>query len=179
MAEVKVGGEVDAWCTRCKLVLAHTVLALWGGKIQKVRCNTCMGEHSSRAAEPGSGGPRRPRVEGVDAPTKSLPGTSAYKTLLAGKDRASARRWDVSEKFFAGDLVEHPTFGLGVVAAVRGPDKIDVVFPDTVKTLAHNRTAARALARPPARPAREAVDERHEPDPTADTSDEPEGTLVE
>ena len=28
---LKVGGDVDAWCTRCKMNLGHTVLAMVGG----------------------------------------------------------------------------------------------------------------------------------------------------
>ena len=41
----KVGGEVDAFCTKCELVLAHTVHAMVGGGPVKVECNTCHGVH--------------------------------------------------------------------------------------------------------------------------------------
>ena len=39
MATHRVGGEVDATCTRCKMELAHTILAMVGPKIIRVRCN--------------------------------------------------------------------------------------------------------------------------------------------
>src|SRR5438309_8942814 len=51
----KVGGEADAWCTKCEMVLAHTVIAMVGTKPVKVECNTCHGVHKYRAAAPGSG----------------------------------------------------------------------------------------------------------------------------
>ena len=48
MATHKVGGEVDAFCTRCKMDLAHTILAMVGTKPVRVRCNTCGGDHAFR-----------------------------------------------------------------------------------------------------------------------------------
>src|SRR5262245_58672499 len=42
----KVGDYVDGWCTRCKLVLRHTIEAIAGGKISRVHCNTCQGQHA-------------------------------------------------------------------------------------------------------------------------------------
>lgn len=180
MAELKVGGEVDAFCTRCKMVLAHTILAVWAERIKKVRCNTCMGEHAFRASEPGT---RSPRVGSSASPGVSKrpekPSGSSYETLMEGKSRASARRYNPKERFEVGNLVEHPSFGLGVIAAVRGLDKIDVAFPGTVKTLLHNRGAApTTLAKPPPpkAPDLEATDDRANGDPAAETSDEPEGT---
>jgi hypothetical protein len=182
MAELKVGGEVDAFCTRCKMVLAHTILAVWAEQIKKVRCNTCMGEHSFRSAQPGSK-PARPRSSGASGGSAPKPAAekalaSSYEALIAGKSRASARRYSPKEKFEVGELVEHPSFGLGVIAATRGIDKVDVAFPGTVKTLLHNRGAAPAsFARPPQPrlPDVEAPEEASNGDPTAETSDEPEG----
>ena len=37
----KTGGEVDCFCTRCKMVLAHTILAMVGDRPARVKCNTC------------------------------------------------------------------------------------------------------------------------------------------
>ncbi len=180
MAELKVGGEVDAFCTRCKMVLAHTILAVWAEQIKKVRCNTCMGEHSFRTAQPGTKSAKA-RTSGASGSSAAKaiekPSASSYESLIAGKSRASARRYSLKEKFEVGELVEHPSFGLGVIAAVRGLDKVDVAFPGTVKTLLHNRGAAPApLARPPQprHPDIEAPDNASGGDPTAETSDEPE-----
>jgi hypothetical protein len=153
MAELKVGGEVDAFCTKCKMVLAHTIEAIWAGQIKRVRCNTCMGQHAFRRAEPGTAAPRAaaPRASKPSKPAAAEAATpSSYDELIAGKNRADARRYDLKQRFVVGDLVQHPTFGLGVVAAARGLDKIDVAFPGSVKTLMHNRGAApSALPRPP------------------------------
>ena len=55
---VKVGGEVDAFCTKCQLTLAHTVHAVVSGRPVKVECNTCHGVHRYR--DPPGGRPFAP-----------------------------------------------------------------------------------------------------------------------
>ncbi|MGB8933052.1 MAG: hypothetical protein WCC48_17540, partial [Anaeromyxobacteraceae bacterium] len=57
----KVGGEVDALCTKCELVLAHTVIAMVGEVPVKVECNTCHGVHrykNPKVAPQRSGSPK-------------------------------------------------------------------------------------------------------------------------
>ena len=38
---VRVGSNVDSWCGKCKLMLAHTVEAMVGAQPKRVNCNTC------------------------------------------------------------------------------------------------------------------------------------------
>ena len=183
MAELKVGGEVDAFCTRCKMLLAHTVLAIWAGQIKRVRCNTCMGEHAFRKAEPGGSGsgstgskPSRPHAATAAKARAVVEETSSYEELIAGKDRSTARPFNIKQRFAIGDLVKHPTFGLGVVAATRGLDKIDVAFPGTVKTLQHNKDGGPAALAKPLPSKRPDVVVEGEAD-AGDGSDGPEGAV--
>ena len=78
MATHRVGGEVDAFCTRCKMSLAHTILAMVGTRIARVRCNTCGGDHAFRR-EPGSEAPR------TSAGRTSAPRERAEKVVSAGR----------------------------------------------------------------------------------------------
>lgn len=153
----KVGGEVDAHCTKCKMVLAHTILAMVGPKIARVRCNTCMGEHAFKAAapEPKAKAPRATKAKASKSKKITAPGrgdTDTFENLMRGKDASSAVAYSVRGLFATGQVISHPTFGTGVVAASRGVGKIDVVFESGVKTLMHNKDAiptemARALPR--------------------------------
>jgi len=45
---VRLGDTVDDYCSRCKLIMNHGVMALLDEKILKVRCHTCMGEQPYR-----------------------------------------------------------------------------------------------------------------------------------
>ncbi|MBM7116506.1 hypothetical protein [Archangium primigenium] len=141
----KVGGEVDAFCTRCRLTLAHTILAMVGTKIARVRCNTCNGDHAYRSA-PGttdkpsassrassSSSTSRPRASRASSEEKIV---ISFEEQLAGKDIANAPRYSPRETFKVDQVINHPTFGLGLVTAVRG-NKVDIAFRAETKTLMH------------------------------------------
>lgn len=142
--QLKVGGEVDAFCTRCRLTLAHTILAMVGTKIARVRCNTCNGDHAYRSA-PGttdkpsaSSSSRAPRSSRASAEEKVV---ISFEEQLAGKDIANAPRYSPKDTYKVDQVVDHPTFGLGLVTAVRG-DKVDIAFKSESKTLVHARGGA-------------------------------------
>ena len=149
----KVGGEVDAFCTRCRLTLAHTILAMVGTKIARVRCNTCNGDHafrsapgstdkpstSSRSSSGGSSTPRAPRASRSSEDKVII----SFEEQLAGKDIASAPRYSPKDTYKVDQVVQHPTFGLGLVTAVRG-EKVDIAFKSEAKTLVHARGGAPA-----------------------------------
>ncbi len=138
--KTKTGSTVDSWCTKCKLVLAHTVEAMVEGKITRVHCNTCRGQHAYRPDAPGaakSGGATR-----RSAPKKAVatvPKRSEYEMLLRGRTGDKARTYATSERFQPGELLRHTSFGLGVVVAERDSVKIDVHFPDGPKVLLQGR----------------------------------------
>jgi hypothetical protein len=135
MAKPVVGKDVDSWCTRCKLMLAHTIEAVSGDKITRVHCNTCKSQHAFRANPPARVAPRKGRSA---AGTKDGgPAPDSFEALMRGKDPHSARRYVLAERFKQGELIKHSQFGLGVVRSLKGLDKIEVVFADTPRTLVH------------------------------------------
>ncbi len=126
----KVGGEVDAFCTRCQLLLAHTVIAMVGAVPVKVECNTCRNVHRFRGASTaakstaGRTGKRAPAV--------------SFDELLAGQT-GEPRRYAPAVLFAAGDVLDHATFGRGFVSGVKSPGKVEVTFRTGVKTLVHGK----------------------------------------
>jgi hypothetical protein len=149
MATYRVGGEVDASCTRCKMDLAHTILAMVGSRIARVRCNTCGTDRVYRApqarARPAASRARTPAAERT---------VIGFEAQLAALDPASARDYRPAETYSAEQVLRHPTFGLGIVRAVR-QDKVDVAFKAAVRTLVHGRSgepAPRPHFEPPLRP---------------------------
>jgi hypothetical protein len=134
---IKVGGEVDAICTRCELTLAHTVHAVVDGRPIKVECNTCHTVHRYR----GSIG-AKPARGPAGATSKRAP--REKPTIVAFDDLLSARTgtpvpYSPKRAFTVDDVVDHPTFGRGFVTAVRDGGKIEVTFRSDVKLLVHGR----------------------------------------
>lgn len=141
MQTAKVGKDVDSWCTRCKLMLAHTVEAMVSGKITRVHCKTCRTPHAYRPQPPGVRAVRiSARAGGRTAKAAAaVPQAADYARLMQGRDTAKARPYTVQGRFAPKELIAHSTFGLGLVMAVRGGDKIDVLFPDSLKVLVNGR----------------------------------------
>jgi hypothetical protein len=132
---IKVGGEVDALCTKCELTLAHTVHAVVAGKPVKVECNTCHGVHRYRGS---IGATARPKANG-ERPARARAKAVPFETLLAGKRVADACPYSVKRSYAVDDVLDHPTFGRGFVSAVRDGGKIEVTFRADVKVLVHAR----------------------------------------
>jgi hypothetical protein len=143
--KTKTGSTVDSWCTKCKLVLAHTVEAMVEGKITRVHCNTCRGQHAYRPDAPGAAakgtakGTGTARKSSAKKGADATPKRSEYETLLRGRTGSTARTYATSERFAPGEIIKHTSFGLGVVVAERDSVKIDVHFPDGPKVLLHGR----------------------------------------
>jgi hypothetical protein len=125
----KVGGEVDAFCSRCQLLLAHTVIAMVGAVPVKVECNTCRNVHRFRGASTAAKSPaaRKPRSPAV-----------SFDELMASQTGAP-RRYVPTELFAAGDVLDHGTFGRGLVSGLKAPGKVEVTFRTGVKTLVHGK----------------------------------------
>jgi hypothetical protein len=45
---LRLGDDIDDYCSRCKLSTAHAVVSLEGEQVKKVRCRTCSYEHNYR-----------------------------------------------------------------------------------------------------------------------------------
>ena len=139
MTGLRAGGEIDAFCTKCKMVLAHTILAVSGGRPARVECNTCRGQHNYR-----SGAVDAPKASTGRTSTRSSPAREAPSRTKVSVDELIAQKGGISRPyspkttFVLDEVVSHPTFGAGLVAAVRS-DKIDVMFRTGTKTLVHGR----------------------------------------
>ncbi|HEY1086582.1 MAG TPA: hypothetical protein VGE37_02770 [Archangium sp.] len=142
---IRVGGEVDAACGKCELNLAHTIIAMVGQKIVKVKCNTCGNEHQFRGTQPlvkatSFAAPKRASSGSASAPKRSSAATVtvSWDDQFKGKDLTKAKKYSPRETFVVDDVVDHPTFGLGLVRAVRG-DKVEIAFKQEDKTLVHGK----------------------------------------
>ncbi len=159
---LKAGGEVDSWCTKCKLVLNHRIIAMVGPIPARVECSTCSSHHNFRAKAPGekataegrasagasaggrtasvaSSGPRSTR-----GPTKAqqaiMDRERTWEKSVNGRAVSEFRPYRVSEIFEEGDLVRHSKFGDGIVTRLLEGKKVEILFKDDARTLAHGLT---------------------------------------
>ncbi|HSN14548.1 MAG TPA: hypothetical protein VLT61_07935 [Anaeromyxobacteraceae bacterium] len=135
----KVGGEVDALCTKCELVLAHTVIAMVGSEPVKVECNTCHGVHRYKSPKVAPQRTGSPKPRATRAP-RAAAAAIAFDELLASRKVAEAAPYSPKRTYAVDDVVDHPIFGRGFVSAVRDGGKIEVTFRSDVKVLIHGRS---------------------------------------
>src|SRR5689334_4283586 len=132
MDPIKVGGEIEAWCTSCKDLKWHVVVAMVGAKPAKVECHGCHKQHVYRAAAPGTKTEKAPRAPSTRTRSTAVktgaPLEDATAELKAGA--ATARPFSVRDRFAVGEFVRHPTFGVGKVTALPAPQKMEVAFLD-------------------------------------------------
>jgi hypothetical protein len=43
--EMRLGDDIDDFCTKCKRITNHSIVSFLGDKPAKVRCRTCYHEH--------------------------------------------------------------------------------------------------------------------------------------
>ena len=153
----KTGGEIDSWCTKCRLILNHRIIAMVGAKPVRVECSTCGSHHNYCPRAPGerpepatkasssssgrsssSSGPasvRTPR-----GPTRAeqarMSREQMWEKAIAGHAIQDFKRYSVAGRFAEGDLIRHAKFGDGVVVRVIDTAKVEILFKDDSRTLA-------------------------------------------
>jgi len=125
--KIEPGGTIDSWCGKCKMILAHTIEAMVGNKPARVHCNTCGSQHAYKASEPG-----KPAATGKARPSR-------YKSVMKTADVAAAKPYSPKDKYEPGDVLQHPSFGVGVATAVKDGTKVEVLFESGSKLLVHSR----------------------------------------
>lgn len=140
MSEISVGKEVLSYCSKCKLTLAHLIVAMKDAiHIAKVQCNTCKANHAYK--DPSQVRAKKSATTRTKKTAKSKTKTSISDIWLEAVNNSSAKSQDYSIRtcFTKGDIIDHTKFGPGVVDRLIDKDKIEVIFRHDIKTLIHNK----------------------------------------
>jgi len=136
MSKLGVGKEIVTNCSKCKLELAHLIVAMKDELTPyKVQCKTCKTTHSFKA----------PKAAATKKKTTRKPRVSAAEKILKiwegamSKSKEDPTPYSIRTKFEIGEILDHPKFGAGVVEKQIDNNKIEVVFQTEVKVLIHNK----------------------------------------
>jgi hypothetical protein len=123
--------NVAAICTKCKILLEHTILSRDAeGVIGKVKCLSCGSEHKYRQEKV-----KTPRK--VLKPKKVDPAKD-FNLLSETFKEKRRQRYSMSGTFKVGDVIDHNTFGMGFVISALNK-QMEVVFSDHPRVLVFNR----------------------------------------
>lgn len=138
MSQLTVGKDVLSYCSKCKLNLGHTIVAMKDSvHIAKVKCNTCNTMHAYKDPSTSAKSSKTRTRKTSDAPSKVVNISDLWMEKMSNSKKKSMP-YAMDGKFNVGDVIDHSKFGPGIVEKVVD-DKIDVIFRHEIKTLVHNK----------------------------------------
>jgi hypothetical protein len=128
---ITTGGDIAAYCTKCRLMLEHVVVAMVGGAVAKVKCKTCGSIHRFRE---GSATRRGGAKKKESSPKSLVPAEALWEAALRSA-HGPEQPYDMTCSYRAGDVIIHSVFGKGILQKVF-PGKCSVLFRDKERLLA-------------------------------------------
>jgi hypothetical protein len=87
----QVSEDIVAYCTTCKLDLAHVIVALDGEKVKKVLCKTCNKEHVYKAPKKGKVPPKKKKTT-ANSKKKTISPLEAWERAMEQAKDAPIRK---------------------------------------------------------------------------------------
>ncbi len=142
----RIGKEIDADCTKCKMLLNHIIVSEICGMVSKVQCKTCGSVHKYRnGAKKAAPGKREPAARtaksksSVNRQTKE----SEFQVRWQKKKDAMPADPDIIDYspqsgYGPSDIIRHATFGLGFVERVLSKTRVEILFQTGLKLMLMN-----------------------------------------
>jgi len=140
MAEVAVGKDIMAYCGKCEGGRWHVIVSMLDIKtVAKVQCNTCKGQHKFKDPTMATTAKKSTATKATKSKVKAANMSVADLWMQEMSNAArKSQPYSIRAKFSAGDIIDHTSFGPGIVQSVKD-DRIEVVFRDEIKNLVHNK----------------------------------------
>lgn len=142
----------------------HVVVAMTGAVPAKVECLSCHKQHKYKGYPPGEKPPgktgAKKEKDGTASPVRrspktggaadsGIPAVNPLDALLASRAGVPTRGYSPAERYAVGELLSHPSFGVGAVTSTPSPGKMAVLFRDSTRLLLHERQPAVGAAAGP------------------------------
>jgi ribosomal protein L31 len=136
-AKLEVGKEVVAYCSKCKDTTTHVIEVIKNDKISRVMCKVCLSSHRFRTDAGEEKAVKKVRKIAKKAPPKTSQ-EKKWERMLAKTDNGSPIEYKMQNSYKVLNVIQHHTFGVGVVREVYGSTKMAVVFQIGEKVLVQN-----------------------------------------
>lgn len=135
------GKEILSHCNKCKLTLAHTIVVMKSStEPGKVQCNTCKTTHVYK--DPTAKTVRKVSVSSSSGRRRTTsttrPLADVWKEELGKSSQKVHKGYSPKGTFHVGEVIDHLTFGEGIVQKSFDGNKIEVLFEKDIKILIHN-----------------------------------------
>jgi hypothetical protein len=134
----RVGQELSAYCGKCKDERTHIVAAMDGEIVRRVTCSMCGSIHNYKVKSTAVPDGTANSAGTVTAKRKTSTRRAKEANAFNIDPKRPVKSYDMNNIFSAGDVINHPKFGLGAVELALPPNKIEVRFQEGKKMLLHN-----------------------------------------
>jgi hypothetical protein len=147
--KLEPGAEIEAFCSKCKGPSIHVIEAIKNDTITRVMCKSCLSSHKYKPVEEAP--PKKKSASTAKKTTSTAKKTPKAKKppktkeerkwarLMAKADENNQTDYEMSGSYSELDVINHSSFGVGVVVKVIQDNKVSVAFQDGVKTLIQNQ----------------------------------------
>lgn len=125
------GETLASYCPKCKVSLAHTIVAMDGERIAQVTCITCGSRHP---VKPPADAPKARAVRAKKG-TATPPSVTALWEARMAAASGEEHVYTMAATYRIGDIVLHEQFGKGVVLKL-STNKCTVLFKDKQRLMA-------------------------------------------
>ena len=128
---------LETQCTKCKLLLTHTVvLHNSEGIVERVQCRTCGSEHKYHPEKKKAKKPAKKKR--ASAKTRKPDAAAIFEQLSAKFQDKKSVPYTMQGSYQTDDVIDHKTFGKGIVTGV-SYQKMEVAFADASRLLVCDR----------------------------------------
>lgn len=165
MQKGDIGHEVLAFCNKCKGDTIHIITAVEAEKITRVMCQLCFSYHKYKAPQSPdhekdpdvkrsataktkksastetTPTPKTAAKSAPKAPRKSrAKKADSWDDLIQSVNEADAVNYTIDGAYNDGMVLNHKSFGLGIIKNILSEKKMEVVFQAGTKILVQNYT---------------------------------------
>ncbi|MCP4679566.1 MAG: hypothetical protein GY854_29560 [Deltaproteobacteria bacterium] len=146
------GSPIEAYCMNCKNDTNHVVLEAEGTQIRSARCEKCNTEGPFRSPRAKTKAAlmefaTKKKTKKKTTATKTRrsrkpPPPSpevVYQQLMEDMDMSTAVKYSAKKDLEEGELINHPTFGYGIVTSRTDVQKVKVFFESGERVMICNR----------------------------------------
>jgi hypothetical protein len=163
MKKGEIGHEVLAFCNKCKVDTVHIITAVESDIISRVMCQLCFSYHKYKAPQSqehekeinvkrsetiktkkagGSATAKATKTAAKAAPKQPrrtrTKKTESWEDLIQTANENEAVNYTIDGAYNDGMVLNHKSFGLGVIKNILSEKKMEVVFQAGTKILVQN-----------------------------------------
>ena len=130
--EIGLGKDILSYCGKCKMPMGHIIVSMSkDGKVEKCECQTCKAVHKYK--DPDGKKPKK-----VSTKKTAVSNEQKWKDAQS-KIGNPAKPYKMTSGYTIDDVIDHPSFGKGVVLELIENNKIKVIFESSEKILVCNK----------------------------------------